>query len=121
MSTRSHIGIENSDGTVTYVYCHWDGYPTGVGAEIVDLNRLKARQLIAGGDMSTPGEYYKARGEDWEHVKPKTAKSVAAYLQEANEDYTYLINRHGTWKFRSYGSRTLHSLVMELKSGRDRG
>jgi len=31
MSTRSHIGILKEDKTVFFVYCHFDGYPTGVG------------------------------------------------------------------------------------------
>ena len=31
MSTRSNIGIINADGSVTAIYCHNDGYPSGVG------------------------------------------------------------------------------------------
>lgn len=27
MGTRSRIGVVNPDGTITSVYCHWDGYP----------------------------------------------------------------------------------------------
>jgi len=27
MATRSNIGIVNEDGSVTGIYCHWDGYP----------------------------------------------------------------------------------------------
>jgi hypothetical protein len=26
MATRSRIAIENQDGTVTSIYCHFDGY-----------------------------------------------------------------------------------------------
>lgn len=28
MSTRSNIGVLNNDGTVTAIYCHWDGCAT---------------------------------------------------------------------------------------------
>ena len=31
MSTRSRVGIKNEDGTITSVYVHHDGYPSGVG------------------------------------------------------------------------------------------
>jgi len=27
MATRSNIGIVNDNGSVTGIYCHWDGYP----------------------------------------------------------------------------------------------
>jgi hypothetical protein len=27
MATRSNIGLLNPDGTITGIYCHWDGYP----------------------------------------------------------------------------------------------
>ena len=27
MATRSLIGLENQDGSINYVYCHYDGYP----------------------------------------------------------------------------------------------
>jgi hypothetical protein len=30
MSTRSRIAIENQNGSVTSVYCHFDGYISGV-------------------------------------------------------------------------------------------
>jgi len=31
MATRSNIAIENQDGTVSAIYCHFDGYIDGVG------------------------------------------------------------------------------------------
>ena len=27
MATRSNTGIENENGRVSAIYCHWDGYP----------------------------------------------------------------------------------------------
>lgn len=35
MATRSLIGVENADGSVRYTYCHFDGYPEGVGRQLV--------------------------------------------------------------------------------------
>lgn len=118
MATRSNIGIENEDGSVDYVYCHWDGYPTGVGASIIDMGRQEARALIDKGDMSTVGEHYhEIRNEPWEMVKPLTASSIDDYSQEAfkaNNDYAYIITRDGTWMFMSYGRGPWCSLKQEL-------
>jgi hypothetical protein len=36
MSTRSYIGRLNENGSVDYVYCHHDGYPSGVGSLLVN-------------------------------------------------------------------------------------
>ena len=48
MATRSHIGILNEDGTVDYIYCHWDGYPEGVGhtLSLHYTEESKIRELI---------------------------------------------------------------------------
>ena len=55
MATRSNIGIVNEDGSVTGIYCHWDGYPehngklllkyyntTGIVYELMDLGDLSS-------------------------------------------------------------------------------
>jgi hypothetical protein len=55
MATRSAIGFQEFDGTVTGIYCHWDGYLEGVGRTLVenysDLNTVLA--LIDHGDVSS--------------------------------------------------------------------
>jgi hypothetical protein len=57
VGTRSRIGILNDDKTVTSIYCHWDGYPDGVGRTLFHHYREpeKIRQLIALGDLSILG------------------------------------------------------------------
>jgi len=37
MSTRSAVFRRNSDGSVKGVYHHFDGYPSGVGSELIEL------------------------------------------------------------------------------------
>ena len=34
MATHSLIGLENTDGTIDYIYCHFDGYASGVGKKL---------------------------------------------------------------------------------------
>ena len=43
------------DSRVMHVYCHWDGYPTGVGATLKQSykERSKVLELIRHGDIST--------------------------------------------------------------------
>lgn len=58
MSTRSNIGIINADGSVTTVYCHSDGYPSGVGKTLREHYNTeeKVRELLSLGDLSVLGE-----------------------------------------------------------------
>lgn len=57
MATRSKIGVQQPDGTIHSIYCHWDGYPDGVGKTLLNYyNTPTAReQLIALGDLSSLG------------------------------------------------------------------
>lgn len=72
MSTRSLIGIMNKDGSITNVYCHFDGYLEGVGITLLNFydTEEKIYELLEKGDMSSLGEtittcdFYKDRGED---------------------------------------------------------
>lgn len=52
MSTRSHIGIRNEDGSPDVIYCHRDGYPSYNGTVLFHHYQApeKIRELIALGD-----------------------------------------------------------------------
>lgn len=54
MSTRSHIGIMNHDGTVTYIYCHFDGYPEHNGQILLYFYNTeeRVRELMELGNLS---------------------------------------------------------------------
>lgn len=114
MSTHAYIGIENSDGSVTYAYCHHDGYLAHLGKQLVDLSREQAREIIDQGDMSCIGEPYSLRGED---SPAKSAYSVHDYWHEARlcgAHFAYLINKRGTWKFAT-NNVSFTSLKLALK------
>ena len=57
MATRSGIGILNTDGTVSAVYCHWDGGPEWVGRVLATNYRSTAavRALLEHGNISSMG------------------------------------------------------------------
>lgn len=104
MATRSAIGIENADGTVTAVYCHWDGYPENNGKILlVHYPETETTKLIGYGDISSLGEtldqvvfYGRDRGEN--NVAPVTYSSVKEYFEDFKDsvDYCYLL-RNGNW------------------------
>ena len=119
MGTRSHIGIENQDGTVRYIYCNWDGYPDHNGKILIENYFLadKINELLDLGDISSLapeiGEkhdfdnppknqcnvYGRDRGEN--NTKSRTVGDIDQFLKLADEDYTYLF-RNGKWFFRNW-------------------
>ena len=55
MSTRAMVGYLNKDTKkVTGIYSHWDGYPTGVGLNLMKFygNPQRVLHLIDAGDVS---------------------------------------------------------------------
>lgn len=59
MSTRSYIGIRNTDASVDYIYCHFDGYPEHNGAILREhySNINRVNELLELGDLSVLGKF----------------------------------------------------------------
>lgn len=117
MATRSTIAIENLDGTVSQVYCHWDGYLEGVGATLLKHynTREAVQKLISGGAISSLGEYvseevepfdrvldgpdytvyYTYRGEE---IKIHNFSSLNDYEENhAFEEFEYIFTKDDVW------------------------
>lgn len=115
MPTRALIGIENPDGTVTAIYCHYDGYPEGVGATLKRSYRseLKIRKLLDLGSIATLGDgvelsmgtdaYYRDHGEhEPTNLKYASVDSYKKRYKKSWADYAYLFSG-GKWSvFYSY-------------------
>jgi len=117
MATRSRIGIQNPDGSVSSIYCHWDGYPEGVGATLKEhySNRQKLKMLINLGDISKleenvstmdehsfnnpkPGvtvAYHRDRGEELRSAR--TDYSLEIFSESDYEDYGYVYTLEEKW------------------------
>ena len=120
MATRARIGILNEDGTVTASYQHWDGYPGGLGYNLVDYwtDSNKVRDAIALGNASKWGfiigtkvdfddrqdplhevqnvYYMRDRGE--KDQGPITYYDEEEYLTDgfnSGEEYIYLLKNTG--------------------------
>ena len=54
MSTHSYIGVIEEDGTLKYVYCHSDGYPSYIGRMLLTYYNTPelATGLVNLGDLS---------------------------------------------------------------------
>lgn len=120
MSTRSNIAIKNADGSVTSIYCHWDGYPTNNGRILLEhyKDEGKVRQLVALGSISSLGPsilptgkqkhtkeshepgvvlaYNRDCHEDWDYVKPNAYKSEEDWRLGGLEEWAYLF-KDGNW------------------------
>ena len=103
MATRSRIAIEKQDGTVTSIYCHFDGYISGNGETLQTnySNREKVEQLIALGDISSLESdidetiaYHRDRGED---LNQHQHKDVEGFFVDNMQEYGYLLTKDNKW------------------------
>jgi hypothetical protein len=117
MATRSRIGIENENGSITSIYCHWDGYPSGVGEMLEEhySNSRKLKMLINLGDISILGEqvatmdehtfenpkqgitvaYHRDKGEVKNEAR--TDVSIEQFKNRLSEAYGYVYSKGGNW------------------------
>ena len=105
MATRSRIGIENADGTVSSIYCHWDGYPEGVGTTLKNYysDRDLLNELIDLGDISSLDStinetvaYHRDRGEELNPAR--IDKSLEAFGKSDFEEWGYVYTLENKWK-----------------------
>lgn len=108
MGTHANIGIR-SNGIITYIYCHYDGYVEHTGRILQNFYNSPevAKALIELGDISSLGElfekpqepneelfyteaYHRDRSEDYEDTKARVAKSFEEFID--GEDFAYLYN-----------------------------
>jgi hypothetical protein len=117
MSTHAAIWMRNSEGTVTGIYCHYDGYLSHVGrilqAHYNDPEKVKA--LISLGDISYLGNTLESKAG--QHVdnnintivdkdrytlaygeRPSEADDVESFMNGWKEEFNYFWNGND-WLF----------------------
>ena len=148
MSTNARIGIENADGSITTSYHHWDGYPAGLGFNLV--KNWNDPELLAGavalGDAShwadTIGEqidfdqfprgdnyyaqnvyYGRDRGETG--VEAITYKTYEVFEKSflrntpCGEEYAYILRLDGTWtQIAVYAKEVKHDAATSIYKAR---
>lgn len=105
MATRSLIGIETCPGTVKSIYCHYDGYPIGVGAELLDNYNEEelVRDLIELGSIRSLGETFEeTRNKRISDVPPRK-DFLSDYMPgdgkygPSGTEFHYLYTFEGEW------------------------
>lgn len=126
MATRSMIGIEENDGKITAIYCHWDGYPSNNGMCLHSHygDEKKIRELMSFGDLSCLRKHIGEKTDmenadpnrtaiqnDWcefygrdrgdEGVESKSYSNRSQFMEAANgcwADWVYLFDAaQGEW------------------------
>lgn len=145
MSTRCRIGIQNKDGSVISIYCHFNGYVKGgVGERLFKYYKDEdtVRKLLSLGDISSLGttpienpnawviddwfekfhpdnlcDCYRTRGdENWEAQTDDCLKAYQPRVSNSWGDYGYFYT-DGTWYvFESWDASTVHKVEDELAS-----
>ena len=97
MSTRSRIGIENKNGTITSIYCHHDGYLEGVGKILVNHYKAeeKIRKLMELGDISSLGTEPVENLRGWENPGFGTTDWMKAYKELRQENQCVIYKTRG--------------------------
>ena len=106
MATRSRIAIENQDGTITSIYCHWDG-GIGTNGERLFQNYTTtelASELIALGDISSLGEstedtiaYARDRGEELNQTPFDDVPTLFLDGFSSGVEFVYCFTKDGRW------------------------
>ncbi len=111
MATRSRIAVELQNGSVKSVYCHNDGYVSGVGRDLKRkgfTSTQECEEFIDAGDRSTVDLSYKEwRNED---CPPELHKSREDFFNGDIEEYGYLFTKEGKWVVKEYGDRQILDL-----------
>jgi len=111
VATRSRIAVELGNGTVKSVYCHNDGYVSGVGRALEHMgftSTEECEEYIDEGDRSTTSLSYK----EWrdENCPPQKHKSKEEYFAGDIEEYGYLFTKDCEWVVKVYGDRHIADL-----------
>jgi len=119
MATRSYIGVRNTDASVDYIYCHFDGYPEHNGKILTEhySNINRVNELLNLGDLSVLGKFIGEKNEFNDRVRDtclaygrdrgesNVSKKKAGYdelITNQDVDYVYVFDGdywecHKTW------------------------
>lgn len=131
MATRSMIGVQNNNGTIQAIYVHWDGYPLGVGFQLLNsFNSMDlADKLVEGGSLSTLATKTPAVVSTLDEIHAENPLSdkqeVEEYLFENQDDFfpdslgnsymgeefCYLNDENGRWIVYDVHGRTTEDLL----------
>ena len=108
MATRSLIAYETQDGRVYGNYCHWDGYPEGVGKVLLQhWNTPESVEALTQYDMASihedgSVEYWGEEcGFPENQLSWGNAEEFFWDYDEMGTEFHYLLRADGGWEFAS--------------------
>lgn len=135
MATRSRIAIENENGTINSIYCHWDGYIENNGVLLYEnySDRTKLQELIDLGDISSLAEniktdevhtwdnpkdgivraYHRDRGEDFNSKSYDNIEELFDHGFDTCEEYVYCYTKNDEWVVKQVGEK-IESLKIKI-------
>ena len=114
MATRSNIAIVNQDGSITGIYCHWDGYPEYVGKMLLNhYNNVGiVNELMDLGDLSQLCE--KLYSDNNSHTFDKPQKGVCvAYGRDRGDTGTDSRTFEDLGEYEHFGSGVDYQYLFE--------
>lgn len=127
MATRSMIGYWNQDtGEVTASYCHYDGYPVGVGATLAKFytDPSQAAAISTIGYMSTLESTYADTQSAAVHKDDVAVpyESVDQFMKNgydyAGAEYLYLFDGESWFVASRYGESKFTDVITVLTEGK---
>jgi hypothetical protein len=123
MATRSMIGCLNVDGTVTATYCHYDGYPMGVGKTLLENYKTYTQgQLIANcGYLSSLQETVRESLVKSANVEDPITVTMEDYFNTDDDygmmgtEYLYLQYFSGDWFVFDCSTNKLYDLKEKVE------
>lgn len=109
MATTSTIAVQHADGSVSQIYCHFDGYLSGVGKKLLaHYNTLEqAEALVAMGGASCiretleTSEFYHRNSRE-ELTVEKYSSWADYFLNACTEGYDYVFTPDAGWLVMTY-------------------
>ena len=96
MATRSVIGYIQTDGSFLGCYCHYDGYPSGVGSYLLKMNpediRILVNQGIMKGGVRAVNSSTLSDAEYFNEVWPEAKRTELP----GGEEYDYILDTDGS-------------------------
>ena len=110
MATRSTIALEFADGSVSQIYCHWDGYLANNGKILTEhyMDPFKVKELVERGSISSLDTTVEGSVDNGEPWPADRYMNVDEYFAEGRqEEYDYLlrnVNGIAVWYVRCYST-----------------
>ena len=143
MGTRSTIAIQNADGTVTGIYCNWDGYTQHNGVILCTHYNTenRVRELLDLGDLSSlrpkigekhplsrlemsDGEIWLEEWNDWCAVygrdggetdtQAETCANWETFLENNSQEFNYLFVPNRGWYVQYWNEPVQHLTLAML-------